>query len=151
RPLRGAGPGAGSSSALPAQPALAGARRAATAENPLPRRAFRSAASVADAFDQIVGLGAGALQRHDLIERCELEGLRRNDPRLLQHLLVVYRRVDHERVLVDAPIPLDDAQRIGMKRYAALRPDPRIVGEVLHLDDERIAFPMPDRVAAVRR
>ena len=57
--------------------------------------------------------------------------------------------LDLERVRVHAPIALDDVQRVGMGRHAALRGHPGVVGEVGRIDDQRIAVPAADRIAAI--
>ena len=52
----------------------------------------------------------------------------------------------HSSVSAGAAQPLDDAQVVRVER--AVVGQPRLIVEVLRLDDERVAFPMADGVAS---
>src|SRR5262249_43297583 len=60
-------------------------------------------------------LHAGAVEREDLIERRELQRRLRHGPRLRQHLRIFDRRFHFHRVLVDAVIPLDEVEGVGVE------------------------------------
>src|SRR5215467_10122892 len=62
-------------------------------------------------------LDAGAIEREDLIERREPQGLLRHNPRFRQHLRILDRRFDFHRVLVDPAVAFDDVKGVGMERH----------------------------------
>ena len=56
--------------------------------------------------------------------------------------------VIEERAVVRARVALDDVELLGVRRAAAIEPE--LVVEADRIDDERVAFPVTDRVSEPR-
>src|SRR6187551_2033978 len=99
------------------------------------RRLFMKAAEsrllwLARAADHCVGFVRRTIESQERVERREAKRLLRHLPRAGEHLRILDGRLDLERLGVDAPVPLDDVQRVRMKRDATLGRNPGVVGEI---------------------
>src|SRR6185503_19917998 len=69
----------------------------------------------------------------------------RDLPRLREDLGILDRGLVLNRVRIRHRVSLDDMDRIAVE--GASRVEPRLVVEILHIDNERVAFPAAARVA----